>query len=127
MRSLIGTGLLLSLVLLFAAGAPREASAEHGTPYIQIGATRDGGFHLKVGHPDFEHLRVVARAEYRRDHRLVAKRERLSRRAQRALRAGELWRARRLFLRAARVEARRRGRTLTHDERSDNRAGWHRR
>ena len=127
MRSLIGTGLLLSLVLLFAAGAPREASAEHRTPYIQIGATRDGGFHLKVGHPDFEHPRVVARAEHRRDHRQVAKRERLIRRAQRALRGGEFWRARRLFLRAARVEARRRGRTLAYDEGSDNRAHRHRR
>ena len=50
MRRLNRLALLLSLVLLCAAATPREASAEHGAPYIQIGATRDGGFHLRVGH-----------------------------------------------------------------------------
>ena len=119
MRRLIRPGLLFSVVLLCAAAKPGEAAAEHSAPYIQIGATRDGSFHLRLGHPDIAYPRV-ARAEHRRDRRLVAQRERLSRASQRALRAGEFRRARRLFLRAARVEARRRGRTLHHYEWSDD-------
>ncbi len=124
MRRLNRLALLLSLVLLCAAATPREASAEHGAPYIQIGATRDGGFHLRVGHRYIAHPREVARAEHRRDHRLSAQRGRLSRAAQRALRAGELRRARQLFLRATRVEARRLGRTHRHDEWSRDLSHW---
>ena len=124
MRSLTRTGPLLALVLLCAAAAPREASAEHRAPYIQLGATRDGGFHLRLGHAYIAHPRGVASGEHRRGHRLVAQRERLSHAALHALRAGELGRARRLFLRATRVEGRRRGRPHGHDGRSEDLAHW---
>ncbi len=120
MRRSTRTGLLLALVLLCAAATPSEASAEHRAPYFQIGATRDGGFRLRLGHTYVAYPRGFARAEHRRSHRLVAQRERLSHTAQHALRAGELGRARRLFLRATRMEARRRGLTHGHDRWSED-------
>ncbi len=110
MRNLMRTVLVMPAALLCLAALPREATAHHGEPFIQIGATRDGGFHLRFGHPQISHdRRHRHKLERRDDRRLVAKRERLRRAAVRALRSVELRAAHRLFTRAARVEAARRG------------------
>ena len=110
MRNLTRRALVMSAALVCLAALPREAAAHHGEPFIQIGTTRDGGFHLRFGHPHISHYgRHRRELERRDDRRLVAKRERLRRAAVRALRSGELRAARRLFTRAPRVEAGRRG------------------
>jgi hypothetical protein len=125
MRTLMQTGLVISAAAMCLAGSPGEAFAEHADPTIQIRYARDGGFRLSIGEHRVSHYRQHRHgAVHRRERRLVAMRERLLLAADRALHAGELRRARRLFSRAIEVEERRSGQGS--DRRHHRRDRWRR-
>ncbi len=108
MRTLLQTGLVISALAMCQAGFPGEASAGHADPTLQIRVARDGGFRLSIGEHRVSHYRRHSHGmAHRIERRLVTKRERLLHAANRALYAGEVRKARRLFARAIEVEERR--------------------
>ena len=108
MRTLTRTGLMIAAAVFCVAALPRTASA-HTDAVIRI-VVRYSGVHLRIRYPLVYHEPQRIGFGYRRERRLVERRDWLQRAAVRALRAGELREARRLFSRAVDLEARRRGR-----------------
>ncbi len=108
MRTLTRTGLMIAAAVFCVAALPHAASA-HPDAVLRIGGP-DAGIQLRIRYPFVYHEPQRVGFGYRRERRLVERRDWLQRAAVRALRAGELREARRLFSRAVDVEARRRGR-----------------